>query len=105
MSRRTLLGAVPTLLLFALAVGVRLGQHHTALLYPDGYQYLLMARGISEHLQPTTVLGPGGETFSPNADAAMKPFFPFLVAAAHTLGLSWLEEAKRWPRGRPRRMS
>ena len=94
MSRRTLLGAVPTLLLFALAVGVRLGQHHTALLYPDGYQYLLMARGISEHLQPTTVLGPGGETFSPNADAAMKPFFPFLVAAVHTLGLSWLEAAR-----------
>ena len=91
--RRSLVEYVPPLLLFVVALFVRLGQHHAALLYPDGYQYLLMARGISEHLQPTTVLGPGGEAFTPNADAAMKPFFPLLVAAAHGLGLSWLDAA------------
>ena len=94
MSHRALVGYLPALLLFVVALGVRLGQHHTALLYPDGYQYLLMARGISEHLQPTTVLGPGGEAFTPNADAAMKPFFPLLVAAVHALGVSWLEAAR-----------
>jgi hypothetical protein len=94
MSRRALVDCLPPLLLFVVALGVRLGQHHTALLYPDGYQYLLMARGISEHLQPTTVLGPGGETFTPNADAALKPFFPLLVAAVHAVGLSWLEAAR-----------
>jgi hypothetical protein len=94
MSRRTLVGYLPPLLLFVLALGVRLGQHHSALLYPDGYQYLLMARGISEHLQPTTVLGPGGEAFTPNADAAAKPLFPLLLAAAHALGLSWLDAAR-----------
>lgn len=94
MSRRAPVDYLPPLLLFVVAVAVRLGEHHAALLYPDGYQYLLMARGISEHLQPTTVLGPGGETFTPNADAALKPLFPLLVAAVHALGLSWLEAAR-----------
>ena len=59
----------------------------TSLLYPDGYQYLLMARGIGEHLQPTTVLGPGGDMFVPNADAAVKPLFPIAVAVVHALGV------------------
>jgi len=94
MTRRMLVDCLPAVLLFVVAIGVRLEQHHTALLYPDGYQYLLMARGISEHLQPTTVLGPGGEAFTPNADAAMKPFFPLLVASVHVFGVSWLEAAR-----------
>jgi 4-amino-4-deoxy-L-arabinose transferase-like glycosyltransferase len=80
--------------LAAAALYLRLSQHHSALLYPDGYQYLLMARGISEHFQPTTVLGPGGDTFAPSADAALKPLFPLLVAGVHTLGLSWLDAAR-----------
>jgi hypothetical protein len=67
---------------------------HDALLYPDGYQYLLMARGIGEHLQPTTVLGPGGDAFTPSPDAAAKPLFPLVVAGVHTLGVSWLEAAR-----------
>jgi hypothetical protein len=94
MSRSRLLAAVPAGLLFALALAVRLHQHHDALLYPDGYQYLLMARGIGEHLEPTTVLGPGGEVFTPNPDAAAKPLFPIVVTAVHTLGLSWLDAAR-----------
>ena len=52
-----------------------------------------MARGIGEHLQPTTVLGPGGDAFVPNADAAVKPLFPLVVAAVHALGVSWLDAA------------
>jgi len=94
MSRRALVDYLPPMVLFCVAVAVRLGEHHAALLYPDGYQYLLMARGISEHLQPTTVLGPGGDPFAPNADAALKPLFPLLVAAVHALGVSWLEAAR-----------
>jgi hypothetical protein len=92
--RRHALAGLPALLLFIVALAIRNGQHHTALLYPDGYQYLLMARGISEHLQPTTVLGPGGDAFAPSPDAAVKPFFPLLVAAAHLLGVSWLDAAR-----------
>ncbi len=80
--------------LFGLAFGIRLEQHHSALLYPDGYQYLLMARGIGEHFTPTTVLGPGGELFVPNADAAAKPLYPLVVAAVHTLGVGWLSAAE-----------
>ena len=76
-----------------MAFVIRLEQHHSALLYPDGYQYLLMARGISEHFQPTTVLGHGGELFVPNADAAIKPVFPLAVAAVHAVGMSWLDAA------------
>jgi hypothetical protein len=80
--------------LFGVAFAVRLAQTHDALLYPDGYQYLLMARGIAEHLQPTTSLGPGGDVFAPNADAAAKPLYPLLVAGAHAVGASWLDAAR-----------
>jgi hypothetical protein len=59
---------------------VRAGGLHSALLYPDGYDYLLMARGIASHLQPTLHLGPGGALFSPPLDAAVKPLFPALAA-------------------------
>jgi hypothetical protein len=94
MTRGRLVAVAPPVMLFALAVAVRLGQHHAALLYPDGYQYLLMARGIAEHLQPTTVLGPGGDEFVPSPDAGVKPLFPLLVAAVHGLGASWLGAAQ-----------
>lgn len=94
MTSSRLLAALPAAALFTLALALRLHQHHDALLYPDGYQYLLMARGITEHLEPTTVLGPGGEVFAPNPDAAAKPLFPIVVAAVHTLGVSWLEAAR-----------
>jgi hypothetical protein len=94
MRRSRVAALLPPAALFALALGVRLTQQHAALLYPDGYQYLLMARGIGEHLQPTTVLGPGGDVFAPNPDAAVKPLFPLLVAGVHVLGISWLDAAR-----------
>jgi hypothetical protein len=94
MTRTTLVSVGAAAGMFAVALAVRSSQHHAALLYPDGYQYLLMARGIGEHLQPTTVLGPGGDTFVPSPDAAVKPFFPLLVACVHALGVSWLESAR-----------
>ena len=86
--------AIAPIGLFALAFVIRLEQHHSALLYPDGYQYLLMARGISEHFEPTTVLGHGGELFVPNADAAIKPVFPLAVAIVHFFGIGWLTAAE-----------
>ena len=92
--RQRLVAAAGPLALLGLAVGVRLHQHHAALLYPDGYQYLLMARGIGEHFQPTTTLGPGGDEFVPSPDAGVKPLFPLLVAAVHALGASWLGAAQ-----------
>ena len=70
----------------ALVAAIRLGQRHTSLLYPDGYQYLLQARGLGEHLRPLTRLGPGGELFVPSVDAGDKPLYPALIAAAHALG-------------------
>jgi hypothetical protein len=92
-SGRALVVGSAALALFGLALGVRLAQQHEALLYPDGYQYLLMARGIAEHLQPTTELGPGGDQFVPSADASVKPLFPLLVAVVHAVGLPWLDAA------------
>ena len=94
MTRARVLAGLPFAALLALAMHVRLTGTHAALLYPDGYQYLLMARGIAEHLQPTTMLGPGGDAFVPNPDAALKPLFPILVAGTHAVGLSWLEAAR-----------
>jgi Dolichyl-phosphate-mannose-protein mannosyltransferase len=93
-TRRHLESAALPAVLFAVALVIRSMQHHAALLYPDGYQYLLMARGIGEHLQPTTVLGPGGDPFVPSADAAVKPFFPLVVAGVHSLGAPWLDAAR-----------
>ena len=93
MSRLPSRSVLATLALFPVALALRLHQHHSALLYPDGYQYLLMARGIGEHLEPTTVLGPGGDAFVPNADAAVKPVFPVAVALVHAVGVSWIDAA------------
>jgi 4-amino-4-deoxy-L-arabinose transferase-like glycosyltransferase len=76
--------------LFAL----RLHQAQPGLLYPDGYQYLLMAKGIAAHGRPLLTLGPGGDTLIPNADAAAKPLFPAVVALLHAVGFGWLVAAR-----------
>ncbi|MSO94780.1 MAG: hypothetical protein EXQ81_03175 [Thermoleophilia bacterium] len=73
---------------------IRTAQAHVGLLYPDGYQYLLMARGLAEHLSPTTRLGPAGDLFVPSLDAAVKPLFPALIAAADRLGADPLVAAR-----------
>jgi hypothetical protein len=92
-TRRLVSIGLPSML-FGVALAVRVAQHHAALLYPDGYQYLLMARGIAEHLQPTTILGPGGDAFVPSPDAGVKPLFPLVVAVVHAFGMSWLSAAE-----------
>ena len=69
------------------AVATRALQARGALLYPDGYQYLLMAKGIAAHGRPIVTLGDGGDTWLPSADASVKPLFPALVALLHLLGL------------------
>ncbi len=71
--------------LAVVAVAVRARGVHSGLIYPDGYQYLLMAKGISVHLTPTLRLGQGGSMFIPSVDAALKPLFPALVAIASIL--------------------
>ncbi len=68
--------AVVGLVAFALELQGR----QRGLLYPDGYDYLLMARGIAEHLTPALALGHGGELWVPSVDASLKPLFPALVA-------------------------
>ena len=78
----------------ALLVALRLRAMHPGLLYPDGYQYLVMARGIGEHLRPVATLGPGGDVLAPSADAAAKPLFPGLVALAESLGRSPIDAAR-----------
>jgi hypothetical protein len=70
------------------AIAMRALQARGALLYPDGYQYLLMAKGIAAHGRPIVTLGHGGDTWVPSADASVKPLFPALVALLHMLGLS-----------------
>jgi hypothetical protein len=75
-------------------VVLRVRAMHPGLLYPDGYQYLLMARGISQHLKPLATLGHGGDTIAPNADAAAKPLFPALVALLQAAGFPTLEAAR-----------
>jgi hypothetical protein len=86
--------AIAGSLAFLGLVALRTAGLHDGLLYPDGYQYLLMARGIAEHLEPVTLLGAGGETFGPNPDAAVKPLFPALVALVSLFGVSPLDAAR-----------
>lgn len=71
--------------LAVVAVALRARAVHSGLIYPDGYQYLLMAKGISVHLTPTLRLGHGGAMFVPSVDAALKPLFPALVAIVSIL--------------------
>ena len=86
MTRRHLESAALPAALFAVALVVRSMQHHAALLYPDGYQYLLMARGIGEHLRPTTVLGPGGGRVRAERRRGGRAVLPLVVAGVHALG-------------------
>jgi len=85
----------------ALAIGalvpfaaLRLHQAQPGLLYPDGYQYLLMAKGLAAHGRPFLTLGPGGDTLLPSVDAAAKPLYPALVALLHLLGIGWIAAAR-----------
>jgi hypothetical protein len=89
-TRSIVVGAV---LAIAGLVVLRLRTMHPGMLYPDGYQYLLMARGIGQHLQPVAALGAGGDTVAPSADAAAKPLYPALVALIEGAGLSPFEAA------------
>ena len=86
--------AVATGVTFLGLIALRAAGLHDGLLYPDGYQYLLMARGIAEHLEPAVTLGQGGDSFTPNVDAAVKPLFPALVALAGVLGVSPTDAAR-----------
>jgi hypothetical protein len=80
---------------FGVAVVIgRLVRLDGGLLYPDGYQYLLMARGIARNGRAILDTGAGGNVLIPNADAALKPFQPLLVAICHLLGLGWLDSAR-----------
>lgn len=78
----------------AAVLALRLAQLQPGLLYPDTYQYLEMARGIARSGRPLVELGPGGDTFVPNADAAAKPLFPALVAVGTLVGLPLLTAAR-----------
>src|SRR5262249_51269799 len=60
----------------------------------DGYQYLLMAKGVAAHGRPFLTLGQGGDTLLPSVDAAAKPLYPALVALVHPLGLGWIDAAR-----------
>ena len=76
-------------------VGLRLRAMHAGLLYPDGYQYLLMARGIGEHLQPVATLGHGGDTLAPSADAAASPTTIDVVITARSGRVhTWSQEER-----------
>ena len=89
--RATVAGAA---LAFTGLVALRLRTMHQGLLYPDGYQYLLMARGIGQHLQPVAHLGHGGDMVAPSTDAAAKPLFPALVSVGELLRLSSINSAR-----------
>jgi hypothetical protein len=80
---------------FGVAVLIdRLKRLDGGLLYPDGYQYLLMAKGIARNGRAMLDTGAGGNVLLPNADAALKPLQPLLMAVGHHLGLGWLESAR-----------
>lgn len=91
--RRYTIGALSTFFLVGV-FGLRLHQAEPGLLYPDGYQYLLMAKGIAAHGRPLLTLGPHGDTLLPSADAAAKPLYPAIVALFHVFGLTWFGAAK-----------
>jgi hypothetical protein len=87
------IGALSALFLVGVAA-LRLHEAEPGLLYPDGYQYLLMAKGIAAHGRPLLMLGPHGDTLLPNGDAAAKPLYPAIVALFHGFGLTWLGAAR-----------
>jgi hypothetical protein len=75
------------------AVVARASQTHPGLLYPDGYQYFLMARAAESGAGSTMRLGVRGDIFVPSADAAAKPLYPALLALGHLFGLGWRHAA------------
>src|SRR5262245_27203812 len=85
-----------TILVAAIAplLALRLHQAQPGFLYPDGYQYLLMAKGVAAHGRPFLTLGPGGDTLLPSVDAAAKPLYPALVALVHEVGVGWFDAAR-----------
>jgi hypothetical protein len=85
-----------TIIAAALAplLALRLRQAQSGVLYPDGYQYLLMAKGVAAHGRPFLTLGAGGDTLLPSVDAAAKPLYPALVALVHETGVGWFEAAR-----------
>ena len=87
------IGALSALFVVGVAA-LRLHEAEPGLLYPDGYQYLMMAKGIAEHGRPLLTLGPHGDTLLPNGDAAAKPLYPAIVALFHGFGLTWLGAAR-----------
>ena len=83
------LGATgPALAVAGALLALRLHGAQPGLLYPDGYQYLLMAEGLASHGRPFLVSGHGGDALLPSGDAAAKPLFPALVALLHLFGAS-----------------
>ena len=64
------------------------------LIYPDSYQYLLMARGLAEHVRPLLHLGPRGDVFLPNALSALKPLYPALISLVHLFGADFEQSAR-----------
>jgi hypothetical protein len=93
-ARRGCTIAVLSTLAVAPLFALRLHEAEPGLLYPDGYQYLLMAKGIAAHGRPLLTLGPHGDTLLPSADAATKPLYPAVVALFHALGLTWFTAAR-----------
>lgn len=93
-ARRGCTIAVLSTLAVAPLFAVRLHEAEPGLLYPDGYQYLLMAKGIAAHGRPLLTLGPHGDTLLPSADAAAKPLYPAVVAFFHIFGLTWFAAAR-----------
>jgi hypothetical protein len=93
LDRRVAAVALPILALAPL-FALRLHEAQPGLLYPDGYQYLVMAKGIAAHGRPLLTLGVGGDTLLPSPDAAAKPVFPALVALVHLFGFAWLTAAR-----------
>lgn len=85
LATRRRLWALAATVLGATALALRIGGLHAGLIYPDGYDYLLMAQGFGAHLTPVVALGNGGELFVPSVDAALKPLFPALVALVSSL--------------------
>jgi hypothetical protein len=93
LTRRLTIGAFGALVVAPL-FALRLHEAEPGLLYPDGYQYLLMAKGIAAHGRPLLTLGSDGDTLLPSADAAAKPLYPAIVALFHAFGLTWVVAAR-----------
>jgi hypothetical protein len=93
-SPRLLVRRCAWLSFYIVVLAARFERLDGGLLYPDGYQYLLMSKGIAHNGRAILDTGRGGDVLIPNADAALKPFEPLLVAICHFAGLGWLDSAR-----------